>query len=145
MSDLYINPNSPQTPCIISMGGDRFINFSDLKQAQWPHNEIVDITPPTSYSHNWLYVGAKGEQFTVDFSARFPNPAAAHAWKYFLATSTGLIFNHFDYWGNRTGYLILRQVRFTDEKVFLHGQSSTFCGGNGVEIFGTLSFFPQPW
>lgn len=141
---IFINAIAPQTPCFISNTGDRFINFTSLTVPNWPHYEIVDITPATSYSHNWLYVGAKGEQYTINFVSRFPDPATAHAWMKSVAESTGLIYTVYNNWGLAWPNQILKQVRYTDHKVFLAGSTTTFCSGNGVEIRGDLSMFPQP-
>lgn len=137
----YINAYNAVTPCFIST--DFFINFTSLSAINYPHYEIVDISQPMQWRHNYLFVGRKSEQYTLNFTALLPDPVTAHAWRINVAQSTGSIGSLYDYWGNESPNQIFKQVRYTDNKVTMHNTSTTFCNGSGILISGDMTFIPS--
>jgi hypothetical protein len=141
---IYNNLTTPATPCLISVAGDRFINFFSLSATQFPYNKIVDISQPTQYSSTWLYVGAKGDPYQINFIAFFETSALAHQWKYFLATSSGMLYNIYDIHGNMTPNQILISGKVEDERTHFNLNYGGSCYPGAYRISGTLDMQPQP-
>jgi len=141
---LYNNSVTPATPCLISVGGDRFINFFSLSATQFPYNGVQEISQPTQYSHTFLYVGAKGLPYQINFIAFFENSALAHEWKYFLATSTSLLYNIYDIFGNMTPNQMLIGAKIEEEKVFYNFNYDGACYPGAFRVSGTLDMQPIP-
>lgn len=141
---FYIQDDAPYTPCMISVSGDRYINFFNLGSVQRPYNGIQEISQATQWGHTFLYVGAKGDVYQLDFEAFFANSALAHEWKYQVSLSTGMLYNVFDVFGNKTPNQLFHKVKFDTEQILLHVNFEGTCYEGAVKITGTLEMQPLP-
>jgi len=141
---FYIQDNAPYTPCMISVSGDRYINFFNLGPIQRPYNGIVEISQPTQWGHTYLYTGAKGDIYQLEFEAFFANSFLAHEWKYQVALSTSLLYNIFDVFGNKTVNQLFHKIKFDEEKVILHANFQGVCYEGAIKITGTMDIQPLP-
>jgi len=141
---FYIQDDAPYTPCMISVSNDRYINFFNLGPIQRPYNGIVEISQPTQWGHTFLYVGAKGDMYQLEFEAFFANSYLAHEWKYQVALSTGLLYNLYDVFGNKTVNQLFHKIKFDEEKVILHANFQGICYEGAIKITGTMDIQPLP-
>lgn len=140
---FYVQEDAPHTPCMITVSGDRYINFFSLGPIQRAYNSIVDISQPTQWLSTYLYTGAKGDIYQLEYSAFFVNSATAHEWKYQVALSTGMMMNCFDTFGNKTPNQIFHKIKFDDEKIVLHANFEGVCYNGALKITGTMDMQPQ--
>lgn len=137
------NSSTPVTPCFISIDESRFFNMFSMAPTNFAHNGLVDISRPVQNGNSWLYVGNKSEEYSINCSAFFSDTATRHAYKIFLANSTGIMYDIYDYFGNITYNQLFRQVRYTNEQIYLNYNDGQYCYPNLCKLEFDLSIIPQ--